>query len=250
MSTLGKFCLKWDDFLHNVTSEFGLLRSDGDFSDVTLACEDGQQFEAHKIILAAASPFFQKLLRSNKHPHPLIYLKGVRAEDLVAIIHFVYFGETSVIEENLADFLAVAEELKVKGLIEGNTKRKENEKQPKTKTKIENQKLTPIKREVELNEELTAQEPFDEKIVGVKTLISNEDLQEIDKLVEPMLIKSESNLAGKTTACKECGKEGARSHIKDHVEAKHIEGIALPCAKCGMIFGSRAALRVHRRKHT
>ena len=34
----------------NVNSAFGNLIEDKDFSDVTLACEDGQQVEAHKVI--------------------------------------------------------------------------------------------------------------------------------------------------------------------------------------------------------
>ena len=41
----------------NVNSAFGNLREDKDFSDVTLACENGQQVEAHKVTLAASSPF-------------------------------------------------------------------------------------------------------------------------------------------------------------------------------------------------
>ena len=53
---------------------FGNLKEDNDFADVTLACEDGQQVEAHKVILAATSPFFQKLLGRNKHPYPVIAL--------------------------------------------------------------------------------------------------------------------------------------------------------------------------------
>ena len=67
-----KLCLKWNDFQENVNSAFGNLREDNEFADVTLACEDGQQIEAHKVILAASSPFFQTLLKRNKHPHPLI----------------------------------------------------------------------------------------------------------------------------------------------------------------------------------
>ena len=69
-----KLCLKWNDFQENVNTAFGSLREDNEFADVTLACEDGQQIEAHKVILAASSPFFQNLLKSNKHPHPLIYM--------------------------------------------------------------------------------------------------------------------------------------------------------------------------------
>ena len=109
-----KLCLKWSDFQENITTSFDGLRNDTDFSDVTLACEDGEQFEAHKVILAASSPFFQNLLRNNKHPHPLIYLKGCKSEDLVAIIDILYCGEENIFQENLEVFMATAEELKVK----------------------------------------------------------------------------------------------------------------------------------------
>ena len=69
-------CLQWHDFRENVNSAFGNLRNDKELTDVTLACEDGQQMEAHKAILASSSPFFRKIFQKNKHPHPLIYLKG------------------------------------------------------------------------------------------------------------------------------------------------------------------------------
>ena len=39
-----------------VGAAFGSLRTDNDLSDVTLACEDGQQIEAHKVILSVSSP--------------------------------------------------------------------------------------------------------------------------------------------------------------------------------------------------
>ena len=68
-----KLCLQWNDFQENVKIAFQNLRDDKHFTDVTFACEDGQQMEAHKVILAASSPFFQKLLKRNKHPHPLHY---------------------------------------------------------------------------------------------------------------------------------------------------------------------------------
>ena len=72
-----KLCLQWNDFQDNIKSVFGNLRDDNDFADVTLACEDGQQVEAHKVILAGSSPFFQKLLRRNKHPHSFdLYERG------------------------------------------------------------------------------------------------------------------------------------------------------------------------------
>ena len=103
-----KLCLQWNDFQDNVKNAFGQLRRTADFVDVTLACEDGQQIEAHKVILAASSPFFQRILKGNKHSHPLIYMKGMRSDDLTAIVDFLYFGGANVYQENLDSFLAIA----------------------------------------------------------------------------------------------------------------------------------------------
>ena len=38
-----KVCLQWNDFRENVSSAFGYLRNEKVLTDVTLACEDGQQ---------------------------------------------------------------------------------------------------------------------------------------------------------------------------------------------------------------
>ena len=91
-----KLCLQWNDFKYIRNSAFGNLRNDVDFADVTLACEEGQQVKAHKVILAAASPFFQNILKKTQHPHPLIYTRALKLEDLVAIVDFLYYGEANV----------------------------------------------------------------------------------------------------------------------------------------------------------
>ena len=116
-----KLCLQWNDFQDNVKSSFGNLRDCTDFNDVTLACEDGQQIEAHKVILAASSPFFKALLKKNRHSHPLIYMRGMKSVDLVAIVDFLYYGEANIFQEDLDSFLSIAEELQLKGLKGSNT---------------------------------------------------------------------------------------------------------------------------------
>ena len=64
--------------------------------------------EAHKAILASSSPLFLTILKGNKHSHPLIYMRGLKSEDLVALIDFIYYGETNIINEELDCFLALA----------------------------------------------------------------------------------------------------------------------------------------------
>merc|ERR1719178_150098 len=110
-----KFCLRWNDFEANISGALQELRDDKDFFDVTVACED-EQIQAHKVILSACSPFFRSVLKRNPHQHPLLYLKGVKFSDLQSVLNFMYRGEVNVAQEELNSFLAIAEELRVKGL--------------------------------------------------------------------------------------------------------------------------------------
>jgi len=135
--TSEKFCLRWNDFESNISSAFKELRDDKDFFDVTLACDD-EQIQAHKVILSACSPFFRNILRRNPHQHPLLYLKGVKYTDLQSVLNFMYHGEVNVAQEELNSFLAVAEDLRVKGLTQNQSGSQSNRKsnQPATPTTI------------------------------------------------------------------------------------------------------------------
>ena len=116
MGSSEKLCLQWNDFKENITFSFKTLRDDKDFTDVTLACEDGQQIEVHKTVLASTSPVFMELLKRHKHPHPLIYMRGINSNLLVTILDFLYHGEANVLQDDLDSFLALAEEFQLRGL--------------------------------------------------------------------------------------------------------------------------------------
>jgi hypothetical protein len=117
MAALERFCLRWNDFEANLSKSFRELRDEADLFDLTLSVGD-QQIQAHKLVLSACSPFFRSILKKNPHAHPLLYLKGVTYADLQAVLNFMYFGEVSVAQDSLNSFLAVAEELRVKGLTQ------------------------------------------------------------------------------------------------------------------------------------
>ena len=102
-------------FEANIKSAFLDIKEEKDFSDVTIACED-QQVEAHRVVLAANSNFFSRILKKNKHSHPLIYLKGIKFSVLEDLINFIYLGEVNVHRDNLQEFLDASEEVEVKGL--------------------------------------------------------------------------------------------------------------------------------------
>lgn len=239
-----KLCLQWNDFQANVRLAFGELRSDNDFSDVTLACEDGHQFEAHKVILISASPFFHNLLKRNKHTRPLIYMKGIKSDDMHAILDFLYCGEANVFQENLDTFLALAEELKLKGLMgqpDGQEDKVTNARplvnQGEIKAKRKEQNLLKDSNTLRTEQQLVMANIGAEQKVTISEH-SSADLEQLDALVKSMMEQGQDMVANgrKTKICKVCRREGRAQTIKDHIEARHLEGVSLPCGNCGKIF--------------
>ena len=250
-----KLCLQWHDFQENVKVSFGNLREDKHFTDVTLACEDGQQLEAHKVILAASSPFFQKLLEQNKHPHPLVYMRGLKSGDLLAIVDFLYFGKAKVFQENLDSFLAIAEELQLKGLIGKTEEKVENYENPESQ--MTNDPITKptmsnsAKTESTFHERQSRNGPDTKNTVALSSHFSG-DLEDHEQRVQSMMEKSQNNYANglhKADICKVCGKEGKGNAIKDHIESNHLEGFIVPCNLCEKTFSYRNGLKKHKLKY-
>ena len=258
-----KLCLKWNDFKENVNSAFGKLREDKEFTDVTLAYEDGHKIEIHKVILASSSPFFEEILQKSKHPHPLIYLRGFQSKDFASILDFLYFGEANVYQEDLDSFLAIAEEIKLKGLT-GQTLRELLEEQenprPSEPAKMDKELCTTSTTgksgSVKLETDVLGK-PSKELVVQDK---SGTDLQVLDEKVKSMVAKGQKMIPnGKqpngtiiqatSCICNVCGKEGLLKHIKQHIESNHLEGISIPCDRCGRKLTSRASLYAHKSKY-
>ena len=252
MSTTEKLCLQWNDFKENISSSFRELREDSEFTDVTLACEDGQQIEAHKVVLASSSPFFMELLKKTKHPHPLIYMRGLRSEDLVAIMDFLYCGEANVLHENLNAFLVLAEDLRLKGLSVGVA-----ETERSTYEEITQDQSVVLK--TENSHEFTAPlsnpncEGQSTKMSYDTTVVVGNDkikveLHNLDEQIRSMITRSEISLPGKgkMASCNVCGKQGPYMAMPQHIEANHITGISHACDICGKVARSRSALSVHK----
>ncbi|XP_034239413.1 protein abrupt-like isoform X2 [Thrips palmi] len=112
-----QFCLRWNNFQSNITSQFETLRQDEDFVDVTLTC-DGKSVKAHKVVLSACSPYFKELFKNNPCKHPIIILKDVQWFHLCALVEFMYAGVVNVAQTELPAFLQTAESLHILGLTD------------------------------------------------------------------------------------------------------------------------------------
>ena len=111
---MDKICVKINQL--NIREYFIKLREDQNLFDVTLATDDGQLIQAHKMVLSAGSHFFNDTFLKRNHPNMLIYLKGISNSQLEPIMDFLYNGEAFLIQKDVKEFLRTGKELKIIGL--------------------------------------------------------------------------------------------------------------------------------------
>ena len=248
-----KLCLKWSNFQDVFAASVGALGDDTDFTDVTMACED-YSVKAHKVILSACSPFFKRLLKSHLHPQPLLYMRGVKATELVALVDFIYHGEANIFQEHLESFLTMAEELELKGLS-GNSEEiaSDVQKYPPTKKVFrQNLQRTNDVKANKLSEGLMPKVKYEESTFERAPILEqskakqsiNIDPETMAK-VESMIVKQENGYS--CTRCEYTSSIRHRDHMRDHVE-KHIEGLKYPCSSCAKVFRLSQTLRKHERQ--
>ncbi|XP_049537750.1 zinc finger protein chinmo [Anopheles darlingi] len=112
-----QYCLKWSNYSSNLAAAFSNLFDSAILTDVTLVCGE-TVFKAHKVILAACSKNFADLFeRAPVGPGQIIVmLEATSADNMHALLEFMYKGEVHVSQKALESFLKAAENLQVKGL--------------------------------------------------------------------------------------------------------------------------------------
>ncbi|XP_063707470.1 sex determination protein fruitless isoform X4 [Culicoides brevitarsis] len=115
-----QFCLRWNNHPSNLTGCLSRLLKNEALCDVTLVCND-KKFQAHQTILSACSPYLEEIFLNNKIPHPIVYMIGVGAVEMAALLDFMYQGEVNVAHSLLQKFLNTARILQVRGLTENDS---------------------------------------------------------------------------------------------------------------------------------
>ncbi|EFA08790.1 protein jim lovell [Tribolium castaneum] len=113
--TQSHYSLRWNNHQTHILAAFDALLQAETLVDVTLVCAE-TSVRAHKVVLSACSPFFQRIFSENPCKHPVIVLKDFSGWEVQAIVDFMYKGEISVIQEQLQSLIKAAESLQVRGL--------------------------------------------------------------------------------------------------------------------------------------
>ena len=253
MSNNKKIRLEWNDFETNIRNSFKGLREEQDYFDVTLACDDGYQIEAHKLILSAGSQFFRNIFRKMKHTNIFVYLKGISRLNLEYVVDFLYNGEACIAQDELNKFLETARELQVKGLLsnqegEGNTNQSENINYVESKhlNNDEDSIHNPGNVASILDSMETLADTFDYKDVA---LITSNDVVNDDGLDQQTMIKihSETHIGGKSHICHICNKPSStRTALKVHIVNYHSQ-LSFDCDNCEKVGMKKITYKNHKR---
>ena len=198
-------------------------------------------------------------------------MRGLKTKDLVAIVDFIYHGEANIFQEDLDGFLALAEELQLKGLAGSQNETDDDTELPtnkhpysnKSSAKSNNKSSKTLEYEDYKNVSelsLPANHVYDtsnchESNVNNYDLVSadagkvvvNANMGDIKGQIYSMMEKV--NDGENKWKCSICGKASQnRQDVSRHVET-HIEGISYPCNQCGVVKRSSNALNVHMSKY-
>jgi len=161
-------------------------------------------------------------------------------------VDFIYHGEVEVEKENLYDFLAIGEKLKLKGLAktpEHSAQQVDQEEDGSHHVQKLDSRDNSIIKEYIKNPYAVAplKRPWD----GQRAPRATRNAYQSNG--DSMIDKN-----GDVWSCIVCGKIAAdpktKANLKRHTET-HIKGIPWPCDICGKVSGSKSGLAQHRSKY-
>ena len=245
--TSPKVNLRVHNYEDITSTTFGHILSDRYFCDVTLTCDDETQIAAHRVVLGTKSSALKTILMKMNHPHPWLYLRGVKGEELTALVSLIYLGHAEVSDSSLGVMLELAQEFALEG-FDFETNYPENG--------IEREEIFPHSKLVERNisnkVETTDEKNYipyrehhnaEEKVIASEEDLINDTEPNMgssikDNLSRPALIKPFS--------CENCpfttNKQGTMNH---HRKSKH-EGLRHNCDHCEYKATSTSHLKVHK----
>ena len=212
--------ISWHDFESNSPELIRNLWKDEDFSDVTLATDDGQIVRAHRVILCSASSKLKRLLRAHEHHNPVVYIPGIDSGHLVNLVKFIYQGKCQVKEELLGEFLNCGKSLGVENLTEYFQNRGN---EAKYETAGQNETTAILFKE------------------GDGFSAESEENENPPEKIGTSISLNQPNL--KSGFCKICNRKFI--NLKRHINTRHSKREKKTCTVCDMKFARKITLRTH-----
>ena len=262
--------------------------TDNSCSDVTFVCDDEEQVQAHKVVLLSVSPLLKDLFLDTPGFDSQIILSGFKQQVLQTVLEFIYFGQTSVGQDDLRDFLDLTKCFLIYDAIEPFITQNINndltqsdsdkndlitletmenilEEDNSNRVINESNAIDICEEMVEsvgnqiLDERMQNQKDFDGKTHGVSEVSEGEgegsENEKCDQCEYESKFPSNLNRHIKSEhdkfifSCSYCSYQAKRQDtLKNHQRNKH-EGVKYYCDQCEYKTGWKSSLRKHQNLH-
>lgn len=112
------YCLRWNNHKSNLVEILESLIKMECYVDCTIYVDNHVQFKAHRVVLAACSPYFQLILQDAPQEHCSIIFPGVQEFEMRTLLEYIYAGEVNIAESQIPRIMKIAKMLEVKGLLD------------------------------------------------------------------------------------------------------------------------------------
>ena len=258
----------------------------GEYSDVTIVCDDGTHFKVHKTILSACSEFFKDIFIIDDDKEDFeIQIVGHESKIVEAMLDYLYLGKRDVKMSASENVSALAKDWKIDQLQDGLIKLEKTEEETLEKTEEETSDNLDDSGYKEAGSDwisldmnfMNGSAPIvikEEKVfTKEKKLDTKTSIGEIPKIplkrtnldeakwkvkciaCEKLYVTKNGMQAhykivheGRRFSCTKCEKEfNTKEHFTVHYQYHH-EGITIPCKVCGKKFVTKAGAIMHYRE--
>ena len=228
--------LHWNNFQSYLCLTQQELLQDNKLTDVTLVSDDGKHFQAHRIVLSAASTVLKNLLLTQTDSISVIFMTGVNKRLLQAILEYIYLKKVVISKDEIDSFMEIATAIDIKGIDIDNKGIFSNENKP---NKNDDNFHHQIKKEIKIKEEeQQCKAIVEEYQAPVKR--ENEKDEKIMVTLEEKLGFTYSN-----NFCKECGaKFFSAFQLHNHIQVEH-KSERYRCEDCSSSFTLKSSLKRH-----
>ena len=215
-----KYKLNWHTYSDHLREMLHEMMKSNELTDVTLISDDKKQFKAHKIVLSACSSVFKSIISDLSQKSSVIYLRGIKHQEMKSILEFMYLGVASFYQERMNDFLNVAKNLEIKEISKDVEFDDGNE--PTEETEISDND----------SDQVSEPQQTDTNLIEYEISAKNTN------------IISESQLQNNTKGMFEFNQFTLQRSFRRHNESTH-EGVKYSCNQCDKQFTQRNNLTVH-----
>ena len=244
-----KYNLNWDTYSDHLRQMLHNMLKSTELTDVTLICDDKKQLEAHKIVLSACSSVFRTIINDLPKKSSVIYLRGIKSQDMESILEFMYLGVATLYHERINDFVKVAKDLEITDISKNEQyliKNRDILDKSNLYTEEDTQMVIPCNSGVQDNSETDHNNLRQKHKVSYK-ICSTCDFQTNSSAV--LKEHKRKHTGEKPLVCKWCDigfrqKKTLQNHERLHTGEKPFQ-----CKECDKKFAQRTSLNVHTQNH-